>query len=87
MRTEDSVRCLFIVARDQPDLWHHLRRDFAEDEEVRVILDRRRGERRKWVQTHEPERRRADRRRASIDRDLRYRSFIIIHEEQGVLAS
>ena len=82
----DTVRCLFIVARDQPDLWHHLRQDFAEDEEVRVILDRRRGERRQHVRAHEPERRGADRRRATIDTDLRYRSFVILHQQQGVLS-
>ncbi len=82
----DKVRCLFIVARDQPDLWHHLRRDFAEDEEVQVVLDRRRGERRRHMQLHEPDRRQGDRRRATIDTDLRYRSFVILHEQQGVLS-
>ena len=81
------VRCLFIVARDQPDLWHHLRQDFAEDEEVQVILDRRRDERRQGVQAHDPERRRAGRRRPpSVDTDLRYRSFVILHEQQGALS-
>lgn len=83
----DKVRCRFIVARDQPDLWHHLRRDFAGDEEVQVVLDRRRGERRQRVQMHEPDRRQVDRRRASIDTDLRYRSFVILHEQQGVFSS
>jgi len=78
---------LFIVARDQPDLWHHLRRDFAEDEEVQVILDRRRDERRRSVRAHDPERRQAGRRRPpSIDTDLRYRSFLILHEQQGALS-
>ena len=76
----EIVRLLFIVARDQPDLWHHLRQDFARDEEVEVLLDRRRGERRQRVQAYEPERRRADRRRqSSVDKELRYRSFVIIH--------
>ena len=84
--SRDKVRCLFIVARDQPDLWHHLRQDFAEDEEIQVVLDRRRGERRQHVWAHDPERRQADRRLASIDRDLRYRSFVILHQQQGVLS-
>ena len=84
--TRNKVRCLFIVARDQPDLWHHLKRDFAE-EEVQVILDRRRGDRRQRVEAQEPERRRADRRRQpSVDNNLRYRSFVIVHEQQGVLS-
>jgi len=81
------VRCLFIVARDQPGLWDHLRRDFAEDEEVQVILDRRGDERRLSVQARDPERRQAGRRRPpSIDTDLRYRSFVILHEQQGALS-
>ena len=46
----EMVRLLFIVARDQLDLWHHLKRDFAQEAEVEVILDRRRGERRQRVQ-------------------------------------
>ena len=84
--TSDKVGCLFIVARDQPDLWDHLRKDFAEEREVRVFLDRRRGERRQRVQPLKQERRCDNRRRASIDTDLRYRSFVIIHE-QGVLSA
>ena len=80
-------RCLFIVARDQPHLRDQLRRDFAGDEEVQVVLDRRRDERRHGVQAHDPERRRAGRRRPpSIDTDLRYRSFLILHAQQGALS-
>lgn len=83
----EMVRLLFVVARDQPDLWHHLKRDFAQDEEVQVILDRRRGERRQRVQSREPERRRAERRRQpGTEKELRYRSFVIIHRQQGVLS-
>ena len=74
------VRLLFIVSRDHPELWHHLRRDFGEDEEVQVILDRRRGERRRQIQAREPERRGADRRQPAVDKDLRYRSFVIIDQ-------
>ena len=79
-------RCLFIVARDQSHLWDQLRRDFAGDEEVQVILDRRRRERRQSVGAHDPERRQAGRRRSSVDTDLRYRSFVILHEQQGALS-
>lgn len=85
--TSDKTRCLFIVARDQADLWDHLRKDFADDKEVRVILDRRRGERRQRAQPHEGQRRRDDRRRASIGTDLRYRSFVIIHEQERRLSA
>lgn len=79
---ERVVRLLFIVARDHPELWHHLRRDFGDDEEVQVILDRRRGERRCQIRAREPERRRADRRRPpAIEKDLRYHSFVIIDQQ------
>jgi hypothetical protein len=33
---------LFIVARDQPELYESLRREFAEEAEIEVVLDRRR---------------------------------------------
>lgn len=81
-----KVRCLVIVARDRPDLWNDLRRDFTGGQGVRVILDRRKGERRQRAARHRPERRRGERRQARVDRDLRYRSFVIIHEQQRVLS-
>ena len=78
-----EIRCLFIVARDQPDLSHHLRRDFAAEDGVQVLLDRRRGEQRQRNQPHEGERRQTDRRQPlSVDNDLRYRSFLIVHKHQ-----
>ncbi len=80
------VRYLLIVARNQPDLWQYLKNNFAGDEKVEVILDRRRGERRQRVQAHEPERRRAERRREpGLDKDLTYRSFVIVRHRQGAL--
>lgn len=82
----EKVRCLFVVAKDQTALWRDLTRGFAGDEGVRVVLDRRQGERRRRPQAYETERRRVDRRQARIDRDLRYHSFVIIHEQQGVRA-
>ena len=53
---------LFIVAEDALDLHDYLRRQFAGIGQIRVLLDRRRGERRHWVKPHEPERRRVERR-------------------------
>ena len=80
------VRYLLIVARNQPDLWRYLKADFAGDEKVEVILDRRRGERRQRVQPHESERRQGERRRQpSIDKDLTYRFLVIVRQEHGVL--
>jgi len=35
---------LFIVARDQPALYEALRREFANEAEIEVVLDRRHGD-------------------------------------------
>ncbi len=59
----DTVQYLFIVSRDQPEVYDRLTRDFAWDKAVQVILDRRVGERRQRAQGTGPERRRACRRR------------------------
>lgn len=39
----EGVKVLVIVARDQPELYEHVRRPFAGDGRVQVIRDRRRG--------------------------------------------
>lgn len=56
------TRYLLIVARDQLSLCEYLTRAFSSDEQVQVLLDRRRGERRQLPQAHAPERRRGERR-------------------------
>ena len=38
---------LFIVSRQQPDLYSYLAREFSKEPDVHVILDRRQGERRR----------------------------------------
>ncbi len=53
---------LLIVAEDQPQVRDYLARQFTGGEKVKVLLDRRRGERRQWVRPWEPERRRGQRR-------------------------
>ena len=45
-RNDGVSQHLFIVSRQQPDLYSYLAREFSEEPEVRVILDRRQGERR-----------------------------------------
>jgi hypothetical protein len=53
---------LIIVSEAMPQLYYHLSRRFSGNE--KVLLDRRRGERRQQARhTEGPERRRADRRR------------------------
>ena len=37
---------LFVVSRQQPDLFSYLAREFSSEADVRVILDRREGDRR-----------------------------------------
>lgn len=72
---------LFIVAWDRPDLWDYWRRWFSGVEDVHVILDRRRGERRQPAQAHEPERRQTDRRsQPGIEADLRSLGFAIVRQ-------
>jgi hypothetical protein len=53
------ARHLFIVSREQPGLFSYLKREFASEPEVTVILDRRQAERRS---EQEPEAAVADRR-------------------------
>jgi hypothetical protein len=53
---------LIIVSRDEPGLYHALREDWATDENVTVVLDRRLGQRRRQPVTTELERRRGERR-------------------------
>jgi hypothetical protein len=53
---------LIIVGRDEPGLYHALREDWAADENVTVVRDRRLAERRRETVTTELERRRGDRR-------------------------
>lgn len=77
--TSGVPRVLVVVARDQPDLWRHLTRDFLGYKHVEVVLDRRHGGRWQWTQTREMQERAIDRRRPeSADADLRYRAFLIV---------
>jgi len=66
---------LFIVSRLEPDLYNHLAREFSSEEDVRVIVDRRVGERRALAGDggggQQVERRQGDRRRqAHVARQL-----------------
>jgi hypothetical protein len=58
---------LFIVSRLEPNLYDYLAREFSREDEVRVILDRRLGERRAQAGNgggaQQVERRQRDRRR------------------------
>ena len=66
-------RWLFIVRRDREALYAHLRQAFAGSPVVQVILDRRRGDRRRQSLLVEVDQRRGDRRWPTLspaERDL-----------------
>jgi len=72
-------RTLFIVSRDDGDLYGYLRERFATDTAVEVILDRRVMERRRRHAPQNVERRRTDRRRRpEIEEELQVRSHAIL---------
>ena len=82
--TSARARVLVIVARDQPDLWWYLTRDFAGFKGVKVVLDRRQGGWWQRAQLRELQERGADRRSPfSSDTDLRNRALLIIHRQDG----
>ena len=55
-------RYLFIVTRGHPDVYADLQRQFLGNPEVEVLVDRRMSERRERPDSHNPERRRSERR-------------------------
>jgi CRP-like cAMP-binding protein/flavin-dependent dehydrogenase len=71
------VRYVYVVPRNRPELVEQLSREFRDDTEVEVVLDRRRGERRKLVSPQSFDRRRRERRSAddpwSVHLSLPYR--------------
>ena len=74
---------LFLVAHDNLALYEFLKRTFAGDEQVRVVLDRRRVERRQGSQRPGTEKRQAHRRQQQqIDHALLARGVAIISDEE-----
>ena len=65
------AQLVFIVSRHRPKLQEYLQQEFAGNDEVAIIVDRRLGERR--LREVEPglERRQTDRRQALVDERLR----------------
>jgi len=69
---------LFVVSRDLPERHRSLAYAFDDDDGVRVIFDRRRGDRRRRTVAPTPERRHRDRRSAARDWVLRSAGWIRI---------
>jgi len=77
------AQLVFIVSRHRPKLRDYLRREFAENAEVAVIVDRRIGERRLREVSQGPERRQASRRQTLIDERLRALGWAIVWRDDG----
>ena len=74
---------LFIVARGEPELCAHLKREFVNEEGVVVTLDRRQTDRRRpGVMWEGRERRRLDRRvHPSIQHELSTLNFALVRAD------
>ena len=79
-------RVLYIVSRENPALYNHLRATL-ETATVEVIFDRRSGQRRHGDNAPEIERRRADRRTRSIADDLDRAGWVEIRVDDDSTAS
>jgi hypothetical protein len=77
-----DVDVLLIVARERPDVYEAMRREFADTRDrVQVVLDRRFGERRRQSSGFTPDRRRGERRHHDIEADLRSLGRAIVRIE------
>jgi hypothetical protein len=72
------AQLVFIVSRYRPKLRDYLQREFADNAEVTVIVDRRIGERRLDEASHSPDRRLTSRRQGLIDERLRSLGWAIV---------
>jgi hypothetical protein len=68
-----TPRFVYVTSSDRRDVFERLRTEFASQPEIRVILDRRRGQRRRTEPgAASPERRRRDRRgHGELEHELR----------------
>lgn len=79
-----TPRFVYVTSSDRRDVFEHLRTEFASQPEIRVIQDRRRGERRQvGASAATPDRRRRDRRgHGELEQELRsVGSFIATIED------
>ncbi len=82
----ERVRSMIIVARDQPELFQALARQFAGDPTVHVFQDRRQWGRRQRIRADSFDRRWADRRLPpSPEQDILRRSFVIVRKRNDTL--
>ena len=75
---------LIIVSREEAWLCHVLRDQFADDERVEVVLDRRFADRRRGNASPTFERRHRDRRQVDLSTALRFRGWATAHRRDTV---
>lgn len=79
------MRYLIIAARGHSDTYSYLQRQFAGDETVQVLLDRRCAERRRQQASHAAQRRRGDRRHGrGRESELATHGFLIVRQAGGL---
>lgn len=76
--TDKMRRQLFIVARDREKLYEYVKRAFADNPTVQVVVDRRKGDRRASGMSRIPNRRRGDRRSTDTSGQLRALGWAIV---------
>jgi hypothetical protein len=82
-----STLILMVVSRDNPGLYEYALREFADSEEIKVVLDRRTTDRRREggdAGGIAVERRRFDRRRYAVDHRLRTIGWAFVRDGVAV---
>jgi hypothetical protein len=64
------ARLVFVVSRNEPERYAFLKHAFDGEDTVEIVLDRRRGERRRQSAVSMPDRRRVERRTLVRDGEL-----------------
>lgn len=80
-------RNLYVVSTDRKDLYDLLKKQFANDENVEVILDRRKGEVRAVTSGTKAERRRTERRLADEAHLLKTLGVILVSRDRDATAA
>jgi hypothetical protein len=75
------AQLVFIVSRHRPKLREYLQREFAGNDEVEVIVDRRLTERRLREVEHAPDRRHVDRRNSGAEERLRSMGWAVVRRD------
>lgn len=74
----ETSKILFVVKRDRVDLYETLKRSFAGEASVEIVLDRRHRERRRASSPPRVEHRTDERRIRTISRTLESNSFAVV---------